>query len=156
MITTYFSECRVGQWAKGAPCFGAPKQRQLPRGGTVGKLCESHYYELLDEATRKLNPSTRPAWCPLRDNCAFVEQVADKMCCGRPPKPVMHDVVANDMRLCLYFESTEEVFNVAIDKVDLDWFRYLFDRLDGQRTSTVWKREVRTLEAEGEETRTNA
>jgi hypothetical protein len=61
----------------------------------------------------------------------------------------MHDAVANNMRLCLYFESTKEIFNVAIDRVDLDWFRYLFDRLDGQRTSTVWEREVRAPKAEG-------
>lgn len=86
----------------------------------------------------------RPAWCPHPD-CIFLRRVMDAACGGRLPEPQPHDsgdVPVNTHRFCLNgVDSTGDVVPVQLNASDLDWFRWVFDSLDGKQTSWLSRRE---------------
>ncbi len=73
----------------------------------------------------------RPTWCPHQD-CVFSRRSQDALCGGRLPKPEPHDGDENTHRLCI---KAGEVFDLQVNKTDLGYFRWIFDALDGKKTS---------------------
>lgn len=82
----------------------------------------------------------RPTWCPHQD-CIFKRRVMDSICGGHLPKPEPHGADSNDKRFCLNFDDdpSTEVFDLQVNDTDLDWFRWVFDAMDGKRTSWLSK-----------------
>ncbi len=77
----------------------------------------------------------RPRWCPHQD-CIFQRRVLDSICGGELPNPVEHDGDKNTHRVCI---NADSVFDLQVNKTDLGWFRWVFDALDGQRSSWLSK-----------------
>lgn len=77
----------------------------------------------------------RPEWCPHND-CIFLRRVVDLICGGKLPKPVPHGKDFNIYRICIR-ESSLPVFDLQVNKSDLDWLRWVFDALDGKKTSSL-------------------
>jgi len=77
----------------------------------------------------------RPDWCPHKD-CVFVRRVLDSICGGKLPKPEPHNGDFNPYRICI---KTDEVFDLQVNDTDLGWFRWVFDALDGKKTSWLSK-----------------
>jgi len=73
----------------------------------------------------------RPKWCPHQD-CIHQRRVMDELCGGKLPKPEPHDADFNTYRICI---KTDTVFDLQVNKTDLDWFRWVFDALDGKSSS---------------------
>jgi len=82
----------------------------------------------------------RPEWCPHSD-CVFLRRIQDAGCCGALPVPEPHDGDLNTHRLCLRPEVA--VFDLQVNMSDLDWLRWLFDAIDGKKTSWLSQREAR-------------
>ena len=80
----------------------------------------------------------RPAWCPHVD-CLFRRRVMDECCGGQLPVPIEHDGTPNTYRFCLNFlePPIPSVFDLQVNGNDLDWFRWVFDKLDGRTTSWI-------------------
>lgn len=77
----------------------------------------------------------RPSWCPHTD-CLFKRRVMDGMCCGDLPEPAPHDGDFNNYRFCLNGAADNGgVFDLQVNDTDLGWFRWIFDALDGLKTS---------------------
>ena len=90
----------------------------------------------------------RPTWCPHQD-CVFSRRSQDALCGGRLPKPEPHDGDENTHRLCI---KAGEVFDLQVNKTDLGYFRWIFDALDGKKTSWL-SRDAHPEDAPGGPTR---
>ncbi|KKK90611.1 hypothetical protein LCGC14_2721290 [marine sediment metagenome] len=80
-----------------------------------------------------MEKQTRPKWCPHKD-CIFIRSADSRTCGGRLPEPSEHNGALNTHRFCMY-EGYSSCYKVNAS--DLDWFRWVFDALDGKKTS--WK-----------------
>lgn len=77
----------------------------------------------------------RPSWCPHQD-CEFQRRVGDWICGGKLPEPIPHENDLNTHRFCLnHVLSFPNIFDLQVNKSDLDWFRWIFDSLDNKKTS---------------------
>lgn len=78
----------------------------------------------------------RPSWCGHHD-CVFRKRHQDSMCGGDLPTPADHgDAKAvNNHRVCIRFEDDNETIDMQCNNTDLDYFRSVFDALDGKKTS---------------------
>ncbi len=77
----------------------------------------------------------RPAWCPHTD-CLFRRRAMDAVCGGELPEPTEHDGGLNTHRVCLNGAADDGgVFDLQVNASDLGWFRWIFDALDGLKTS---------------------
>lgn len=84
----------------------------------------------------------RPSWCP-HHNCIFKRRVMDGACGGQLPLPEPHGADFNTHRFCINKDleaGIAEVFDLQVNETDLDWFRWIFDALDGKRTSWLSRR----------------
>lgn len=82
----------------------------------------------------------RPAWCPHTD-CIFRRRAQDAICGGELPVPADHDGTPNTHRVCLNGAAENGgVMDLQVNATDLDWFRWIFDALDGQRSSWLSRR----------------
>ena len=68
-----------------------------------------------------------------------MRRVQDAACGGQLPQPVPHDADYNTHRLCL--NAGEPVFDLQVNASDIEWLRWIFDALDGKRTSWLSHRE---------------
>ncbi|HDZ25291.1 hypothetical protein LCGC14_1831940 [marine sediment metagenome] len=73
----------------------------------------------------------RPFWCGHLD-CLFLRRVMDSLCGGQLPSPEPHEGDLNTHHICI---RTDTVFDLQVNFSDLDWFRWVFDALDGKKTS---------------------
>ena len=80
----------------------------------------------------------RPEWCPYPDSCTFLRRTQDAFCGGELPEPVDHDGVDNTHRLCIHDETGTADYQV--NPTDLDGLRWIFDALDGKKTSWLSRR----------------
>lgn len=80
----------------------------------------------------------RPEWCKHKD-CQFRRRVVDSICGGEMPEPLPHRGDLNTHRFCLKgaLQGNDGVFDLQVNASDLDWFRWIFDALDGKRTSSL-------------------
>jgi hypothetical protein len=77
----------------------------------------------------------KPAWCKHED-CVFQRRVLDNLCGGKLPTPERHETDFNFYRICIRTNVGEpNVFDLQVNNTDLDWFRWIFDALDGKKTS---------------------
>jgi len=85
----------------------------------------------------------RPVWCPHQD-CQFRRRAMDSLCGGMLPKEVKEtdqfdQLHVNDMRVCLNETHqpppNHKIVDFKVNDGDLDWFRFVFDALDGKETS---------------------
>lgn len=84
----------------------------------------------------------RPAWCPHTD-CIFRRRVMDSICGGELPEPAPHDADFNTRRMCLNGAADDGgVFDLQVNRTDLEWLRWIFDALDEKRTSWLSRRAV--------------
>ena len=89
----------------------------------------------------------RPSWCGHLD-CRFRRRVMDHLCGGELPSPEPHDGDLNIFRICIL---TDTVFDLQVNASDLDWFRWVFDALDGKKTSWLSSREGKPSSDSGED-----
>ena len=84
----------------------------------------------------------RPIWCPHKD-CKFKRISQDKICGGELSEPQPHDPggpPANTHRFCLRDAlPKEEIFDLQVHNQDLESMRWIFDALDGKKTSWMSK-----------------
>ena len=73
----------------------------------------------------------RPSWCPHKD-CITLRSSQGIMCGGKLPEPTEHNGGINTHHFCL-MEGRESCYEV--NEGDLDFFRWIFDALDGKVTS---------------------
>lgn len=73
----------------------------------------------------------KPSWCP-HEGCGFLRRAMDNLCGGKLAVPEPHDGDWNTHRLCI---KTDGVFDLQVNTNDLDWFRWIFDAVDGKKTS---------------------
>ena len=90
------------------------------------------------EIEKKLWKQERPSWCP-HPNCLFVRRVQDSICGGNLSEPEPHDADLNIYRICINTDDTCE--SLLVNKTDLGYFRWIFDALDGLKTSWLSKHE---------------
>lgn len=65
----------------------------------------------------------------------------DSICGGELPKPEPHDGDFNTHRVCTVFnDEPKTVLDLQVNKTDLDWFRWVYDALDGEKTSWLSNR----------------
>ncbi len=88
------------------------------------------------------NLNTRPDWCPHQD-CIFKRSGAGAMCGGELPIPADHGEVkaVNTHRICMDTRDTGDgIFDLQVNGTDLEWMRFVFDALDGKKTSWLSKK----------------
>lgn len=73
----------------------------------------------------------KPSWCP-HESCGFLRRAEDRFCGGSLPKPEPHGGDLNTHCICF---KNEEVVDFQVNMSDLDWFRWVFDAIDGKKTS---------------------
>jgi len=76
-------------------------------------------------------PKVRPTWCPFSD-CDCLQSSADAICGGTLPVPEGHAGGENDMRFCVKQCDAPEVTSFMVNDIDLDWFRRVFDGMQGK------------------------
>ena len=87
----------------------------------------------------------QPTWCPHKD-CRFKRRAMDKLCGGELPEPEEHDGGVNTHRFCINAGCINKtvkcdgIFDLQVNSTDLQWFRWIFDALDGKKTSWLSKR----------------
>jgi len=79
----------------------------------------------------------RPEWCPYHD-CIFKRKTQDAICGGELPKPEAHDGDVNTHLFCINAEG--KVDPLQVNKRDLAYFRWIFDALDGEKSSWLSQR----------------
>ncbi len=79
----------------------------------------------------------RPTWC-LHKECLFKRRVMDAICGGELPEPSPHEGDINTHRICL--NQGGRIDDYLVNSTDLEWFRWIFDALDGKETSWLSKR----------------
>lgn len=87
--------------------------------------------------TNKEWKQERPEWCK-HDDCIFKRRVQDSICGGNLPEPAPHDKDVNIFRICIRFE-TGNIVDIQCNPTDLGYFRWIFDALDGKKTSWLSK-----------------
>lgn len=85
----------------------------------------------------------RPSWCPYKD-CIFKRRVQDAFCGGALPEPISHNADYNDYRICfcgseIYQSEGFTGEHYQVNDTDLDYLRWIFDALDGKKTSWLSK-----------------
>ena len=90
--------------------------------------------ELAKEEGKGIWEQKRPSWCP-HASCCFLRRVQDGACGGELPVPEPHHHDLNTHRLCIRFEDDGNVVDMQVNTSDLDWLRWVFDALDGKKTS---------------------
>ena len=75
----------------------------------------------------------RPNWCKHK-NCIFKKRHQDSLCGGKLIKPQTHEGDFNSYRFCIRFEDGN-IIDISCNDSDLDYFRSIFDVLDGKKTS---------------------
>jgi len=75
----------------------------------------------------------KPSWCE-HEGCLFLRGAVDCLCGGKLPAPEPHDGDFNTHRICI---GPEEVFDLQVNVSDLDWFRWIFDAIDGKSTGCL-------------------
>ena len=89
----------------------------------------------------------RPTWCKHND-CVFARRTMDSACAGNLPKPVPHAGDMNIYRICIReILPNNEICDIQMNKTDLGWLRWLFDALDGKKTSWLSEAKVPDDEA---------
>lgn len=78
----------------------------------------------------------RPEWCKFND-CIFLRRAMDNMCGGRLPQPIPHSDDVNTHRFCIVDDGNLTYYQV--NETDLEWLRWIFDALDGKKTSWLSK-----------------
>jgi len=73
----------------------------------------------------------RPDWCH-HGECIFKRSSEGLMCGGQLPKPTEHNGGINTYHFCL---NSEYDSCYEVNDTDLERFRWIFDSLDGKRTS---------------------
>ena len=81
----------------------------------------------------------RPSWCPHLD-CSFRRRAHDSVCGGELPEPAQHNGDFNTHRVCLREDDNGRIADYQVNATDLEWFRWIFDALDGKATSWLSKR----------------
>ena len=82
----------------------------------------------------------RPGWCPHKD-CRILRNMMNMACGGQLPKPEEHDGGSNTHRFCMDTRETGHgIFDLQVNDTDLDMLRWIFDALDGKKTSWLSKR----------------
>lgn len=80
----------------------------------------------------------RPVWCQHKD-CKFKRISQDKICGGELSEPQPHDPggpPVNTHRFCLRDALPKgEIFDLQVHNQDLESMRWVFDALDGKKTS---------------------
>lgn len=78
----------------------------------------------------------RPKWCPHPD-CQFKRHGDNVICGGILPEPADHGKCkkVNDKRICFKPFDDNAVIDYQVNDADLEWFRWIFDALDGKKTS---------------------
>lgn len=95
----------------------------------------------------------RPSWCPYSD-CIFKRRVQDAFCGGNLPEPSPHNGDFNHYRIC--FSGFEDGLGeeYQVNNTDLEYLRWVFDALDGKKTSWLSKgwvgKKVATMMLRGE------
>ena len=84
------------------------------------------------EAEMTIYKQEKPEWCKHKD-CIFQRRVCDELCGGKLPKPEPHDGDLNYYRICVRTDG--EIFDLKVNDSDLGWLRWVFDALDGKKTS---------------------
>jgi len=78
---------------------------------------------------KKIWRQERPNFCPHLE-CQFIFRVMDAMCGGTLPIPNPHNGQLNTHRFCLNdVDRKGEIFDLTVNKNDIDWFRKLFDKM---------------------------
>ena len=80
----------------------------------------------------------RPTWCPHKD-CIFKRRVMDAICGGELATPEPHDGGLNTHRVCT---QTDQVIDLQVNETDLEWFRWVYDALDGRQSSWLSRRQT--------------
>lgn len=83
----------------------------------------------------------RPSWCPHPD-CEFKRRTQDAICGGKLPEPQPHNGDFNTHRFCInesLSAKDSKVIDLQVNNTDLDYFRWIFDALDGKVTSWLSK-----------------
>ena len=80
----------------------------------------------------------RPKWCK-HHSCIFKRRAMDNICGGDLPEPQDHGKCkkVNTHRVCIRFEEEGVITDIQLNDTDLDWFRWIFDALDGEKTSWI-------------------
>ncbi len=80
----------------------------------------------------------RPLWC-LHQDCQFLRRTMDAMCGGELVRPSEHEGQLNTHRFCIRCPDVENgpfmIHDYQVNDNDLQWFRWIFDALDGKKTS---------------------
>jgi len=85
----------------------------------------------------------RPSWCPF-PSCIQKRRVMDAICGGELPKPEPHEGDFNTHRICFNgADSSGGVVPIQVNASDLEWFRWVFDALDGKITSWLSKHKAK-------------
>lgn len=85
----------------------------------------------------------RPSWCPHKDDCVFKRRAMDAICGGTLPVAQPHDAggtPVNTHRFCINLDQDasvkrQDIIDLQVNAADLDWFRWIFDAIDGRETS---------------------
>lgn len=87
---------------------------------------------------QKVWKQERPTWCP-NPTCLFKRRAMDSICGGELPEPIPHAGDCNTFRFCVNDDETPDasVLPLLVNRSDLNWFRWIFDALDGRQTSFV-------------------
>jgi len=79
----------------------------------------------------------RPPWCKHND-CFFKKRHQDSLCGGWLSPPQEHNGDFNHYRFCIRFDD-DQVIDIQVNDSDLQYFRSIFDVLDGKKTSWLTK-----------------
>lgn len=85
----------------------------------------------------KIWKQERPYWCKHQD-CIFKKRHQDALCGGDLPNPESHNGDFNYHRFCIRFNDND-IVDIQVNDSDLDYFRSIFDALDGKKTSWLTK-----------------
>ncbi len=88
----------------------------------------------------------RPEWCTHKD-CIFKRRGMNLLCGGELPEPQSHGKIEgiNTHRFCIRAPRQDNIeqydlTDLQLNADDLDWFRWIFDALDGKMPSWLSKK----------------
>lgn len=92
----------------------------------------------------------RPSWCPHKD-CLFRRRAMDAICGGELAVAQPHapgETPVNTHRFCMNLDQSPavkraDIIDLQVNAADLDWFRWIFDSIDGRETSHMNRRTQR-------------
>lgn len=88
----------------------------------------------------------KPGWCP-HPECIFKRRVMDNICGGALPQPEPHDGDTNLYRICIRMDDKMPIFDLQVNDSDLEWFRWIFDALDGKVSCWLSKKQMNKTHA---------